>query len=169
MIWILYEKEYKALAEPYILAFFSKSRKKVGLIPYEREYLIDKNKENVMRFPDDFINIEKDKFDLDGFDYSILPDHGIENAYHANVFSTERKGRIYCDTGFIREDKIPEKYKKLPLLIRTREDILKDMNQLERRFFVRNFIIYTEKREKFDKVEFNSLYNVEIKNLDGNQ
>ena len=163
MIWILYEKKYKHFVEPYILAIFSSSRKKIGLVPFEREYLLDKNKENVMRFPDDFFDIKLEDLELNKFDYSILPDHGIENAYHANVFSQDRKGRLYLDTLNVQNSSIPEKYKRLPIIKRSKNDLLNDMQELEKRFFVKNFIIYTDEPDNIKTESFKALYKVEIK------
>ncbi|PLX19379.1 MAG: hypothetical protein C0601_02080 [Candidatus Muiribacterium halophilum] len=163
MIWILYEKKYKHFVEPYILALFSSSRKKIGLVPLEREYLLDKSKEDVMRFPEDFTNINTEELELNRFDYSILPDHGIENAYHANVFSQERKGRLYLDTSNVKDTSLPEIYNRLPVIKRTKNDILNDMHEMEKRFFVKNFIVYTDNPENIQIENFKDLYKVEVK------
>lgn len=137
----LYEDKFKYIAEPYFLESYSGKMETILFVPVSGEWLIKDEAEKIIRFPEDI-----DKLDLSGrfnsrWDYSMLPDHGIEDYLNPNIYSPSRKGRIYksLNSDYIKRN-LPEKYLKLPEFSRNQKNFEKDMEVLRIKFRVENFI-----------------------------
>jgi hypothetical protein len=136
----IYEDKYKYVAEPYFLEAFSNLGQTVLFVPESGEWLLNNEECEKIRFPQDI-----QKLDLAGdfnskWDYSILPDHGIDDYLNPNIYSSSRKGRLYqkINKEYISRE-LPEKYRKIPVFEREQKNLKKDMEIFEIKFNVKNF------------------------------
>ncbi|MCK9224266.1 MAG: hypothetical protein M0R46_04475 [Candidatus Muirbacterium halophilum] len=137
----IYEDDFKYIAEPYFLEAFSNERNTILFVPESGEWLLEDEDCEIIRFPEDIIKMNfKGDFNSN-WDYSILPDHGIEDYLNPNVFSDKRKGRIYrrITLQYIKEN-LTKKYHNLPLFQRSEDKIQKDKEIFELKFHVKNFV-----------------------------
>ncbi|MFW5782021.1 MAG: hypothetical protein ACOCWO_01870 [Candidatus Muiribacteriaceae bacterium] len=139
---MVYKPQQKSIFEPFFLGIFSGSSERIISVPVQRAHMVKDYSEEVYVFPDDFIGNAKllSRWKPE-FDYDLLSDHGIENAFEGNKYSTLRKGRLYACAGS-DHDKKDRLLSLLPFFSRNRSDIDKDISVFEKKYLVSQFIMH---------------------------